>query len=221
MSAALSIEAPSFGNAPSQMLSTWLRGAFGALVEDVLPTSWRALLDKLCAPAPRPLSDAAFNRELCSLTPYLQGRARYLTRNADFAEDLVQETMLKAWAARASFAPDSNMRAWTSMIMRNHFLSDIRRSKFKGDWDDHRADLDLAVQENQSNALNLLDMKRGLDSLPGDQREAVMLVGAAGHAYNEAAQLLGCPVGTIKSRVARARIALTSFFDGPTEVNPD
>lgn len=217
MSAALSIDSHDFAPAPDMMLGSWLRSAFGALVEDVLPRSLQNLLERLRDAGPRPLSDAAFNRELCSLSAYLQARARYLTRNSDIAEDLVQETLLKAWAARASYTPKSNMRAWTSIIMRNHFLSEIRRNKFKGDWDDFRADMDLAVPENQSSALNLLDMRRGLQSLPDEQREAVMLVGAAGHAYADAAVLIGCPVGTIKSRVARARTALGRFFDGSTD----
>jgi RNA polymerase sigma-70 factor, ECF subfamily len=217
MSAAFSIDANLFAEAPHEMLGNWLRSAFGTLVEDVLPRSLARLLDRLREVQPARLSDAEFNRELCALLPHLRARARHLTRRGDNAEDLVQETMLKAWAARDHFTPQSNMRAWTSTILRNHFLSEIRRNKFKGDWDDFKADVELAMPESQSSSIDLLDLRRGLATLTDEQREAVMLVGAGGNAYADAAEALGCPVGTIKSRVARARTALTAFFDGPTE----
>lgn len=159
------------------------------------------------------LSDADFKRELAAVIPHLRAFGRSLSGNRDTADDLVQETLLKAWAARGRFQAGTNMRAWTFIILRNHYLSQMRRSRFRGDWDDLTADRLLAAPAGQDKHVELADMQRALLELPQPQREALILVGAGGFAYEEAAEICGVAVGTIKSRVARGRAALEQILD--------
>ncbi|WP_299329177.1 sigma-70 family RNA polymerase sigma factor [Parasphingopyxis sp.] len=162
---------------------------------------------------PSPLSDAEFKDQLAQVIPHLRAFGRSLSGNRDTADDLVQETLLKAWAARERFQAGTNMRAWTFIILRNLFLSQMRRSKFKGEWDDLTADKLLAAPASQDRHVELGDMQRALMELPETQREALILVGAGGFAYDEAAEICGCAVGTIKSRVARGRAALEAIME--------
>jgi RNA polymerase sigma-70 factor (ECF subfamily) len=104
------------------------------------------------------------------------------------------------------------MRAWTFIILRNLFLSQMRRARFKGEWDDVTANRLLAAPASQDRHVELGDMQRALLHLPQPQREALILVGAGGFAYEEAAAICGCAVGTIKSRVARGRVALEALL---------
>jgi len=159
------------------------------------------------------LSDADFKRELAAVIPHLRAFGRSLSGNRDVADDLVQETLLKAWAARSRFQAGTNMRAWTFIILRNHYLSQMRRSRFRGDWDDLAADRLLAAPAGQDKHVELSDMQRALLQLPQPQREALILVGAGGFAYEEAAEICGVAVGTIKSRVARGRAALEQILE--------
>ncbi len=159
------------------------------------------------------LSDSDFKRELAAVIPHLRAFGRSLSGNRDLADDLVQETLLKAWAARQRFQAGTNMRAWTFIILRNHYLSQMRRSRFRGEWDDLAADRLLAAPAGQDKHIELADMQRALMQLPQPQREALILVGAGGFAYEEAAEICGVAVGTIKSRVARGRAALEQLLD--------
>ena len=150
------------------------------------------------------LSDPEFKTELAQVIPHLRAFGRSLSGNRDLADDLVQETLLKAWAARKRFQAGTNMRAWTFIILRNLYLSQMRRSRFRGEWDDLVADRLLAAPAGQDKHVELADM----------QREALILVGAGGFAYEEAAEICGVAVGTIKSRVARGRVALEALMSG-------
>lgn len=170
--------------------------------EDVEPIEERAAL-----------SDSDFKRELAAVIPHLRAFGRSLSGNRDVADDLVQETLLKAWAARARFQAGTNMRAWTFIILRNHYLSQMRRARFRGEWDDLTADRILAAPASQDKHVELSDMQRALLQLPQPQREALILVGAGGFAYEEAAEICGVAVGTIKSRVARGRAALELLME--------
>ena len=161
-----------------------------------------------------PLPDGEFKEQLAAVIPHLRAFGRSLSGNRDLADDLVQETLLKAWAARKRFQAGTNMRAWTFIILRNLFLSQMRRARFKGEWDDVTAAKILAAPASQDKHIELGDMQRALLHLPQPQREALILVGAGGFAYEEAAQICGCAVGTIKSRVARGRVALESLLSG-------
>ena len=158
------------------------------------------------------LSDGDFKAELALVIPHLRAFGRSLSGNRDVADDLVQETLLKAWAARKRFQAGTNMRAWTFIILRNLYLSQMRRARFKGEWDDLTADRILAAPAGQDKHVELADMQRALLHLPQPQREALILVGAGGFAYEEAAEICGVAVGTIKSRVARGRVALEALM---------
>ena len=165
-------------------------------------------------PEPVPLSDPEFKHELAQVIPHLRAFGRSLSGSRDLADDLVQETLLKAWAARLRFQAGTNMRAWTFIILRNLFLSQMRRARFKGEWDELTASKLLAAPASQDRHVELGDMQRALLHLPQPQREALILVGAGGFAYEEAAEICGCAVGTIKSRVARGRVALEQLLSG-------
>lgn len=165
-------------------------------------------------PAPRQPDDAAaFKRELTGVIPHLRAFARGLCGRADMADDLVQETLLKAWAARERFEPGTSMRAWTFVILRNAYLTDMRRSRFRGDYDETAAERILTAPAGQEEPIHLADLHRALLTLPAERREALLLVGAGGFSYEEAAQICGCAIGTIKSRVGRARATLTRMID--------
>jgi len=161
---------------------------------------------------PVPLSDDEFRDQLGAVIPHLRAFGRSLSGSRDLADDLVQETLLKAWAARKRFQAGTNMRAWTFIILRNLFLSQMRRARFKGEWDEITASKLLAAPASQDRHVELTDMQRALLHLPQPQREALILVGAGGFAYEEAAEICGCAVGTIKSRVARGRVALETLL---------
>ena len=158
------------------------------------------------------LSDPEFKKQLAQVIPHLRAFGRSLSGSRDLADDLVQETLLKAWAARQRFQAGTNMRAWTFIILRNLYLSQMRRARFKGEWDDLVADRILAAPASQDKHVELADMQRALMHLPQPQREALILVGAGGFAYEEAAEICGVAVGTIKSRVARGRVALEALL---------
>ena len=168
------------------------------------------------APAPVEhvaLSDPEFKIQLAQVIPHLRAFGRSLSGSRDLADDLVQETLLKAWAARLRFQAGTNMRAWTFIILRNLYLSQMRRARFKGEWDDLVADRILAAPASQDKHVELGDMQRALLHLPQPQREALILVGAGGFAYEEAAEICQVAVGTIKSRVARGRVALENLLN--------
>ena len=168
------------------------------------------------APAPVEhvaLSDPEFKIQLGQVIPHLRAFGRSLSGSRDLADDLVQETLLKAWAARQRFQAGTNMRAWTFIILRNLYLSQMRRARFKGEWDDLVADRILAAPASQDRHVELGDMQRALLHLPQPQREALILVGAGGFAYEEAAEICQVAVGTIKSRVARGRVALEHLLN--------
>lgn len=159
---------------------------------------------------------AAFKRELTGVIPHLRAFARGLCGRADMADDLVQEALLKAWAARERFEPGTSMRAWTFVILRNAYLTDMRRNRFRGEYDETVAERILTAPANQEEPIHLADLHRALLTLPDERREALLLVGAGGFSYEEAAEICGCAVGTIKSRVGRARATLNAMIEDGT-----
>lgn len=208
-------------------VGAYLRAAFADVCAQPLPGLFDDLLAKLSSedveeedeaddadvPESRALSDEEFKVELAQVIPHLRAFGRSLSGSRDLADDLVQETLLKAWAARERFQAGTNMRAWTFIILRNLFLSQMRRARFKGEWDDFTAGKLLAAPAGQDRQVELSDLQRALLQLPQAQREALILVGAGGFAYEEAAAICNCAVGTIKSRVARGRAALETILN--------
>ncbi|KAJ8134012.1 hypothetical protein OY671_012774, partial [Metschnikowia pulcherrima] len=137
------------------------------------------------------LSDAEFKTQLAQVIPHSRAFGRSLSGNRDSADELVQETLMKAWAARLRFQAGTNMRAWTFIISRNLYLSQMRRARFKGEWDDLVADRIRAAPASQDKHVELGDMQRAWRHLPQPQREASISVGAGGFAYEEAAEICG------------------------------
>lgn len=154
------------------------------------------------------LRDEGFRKELEALIPQLRAFARSLCGQRDLADDLAQEALLKAWAARDRFEAGTNLRAWVFIILRNVFLSQMRRNRFRGDWNEETAERTLSAPARQEQQMQMSDLQRALMRLPPAQREALILIGAGGLAYEEVAEICNCAVGTVKSRVARARVAL-------------
>lgn len=152
-----------------------------------------------------PLDENLFRQELTDLIPHLRAFSRSLCGNATLADDVAQDAMLKAWKARDKFKPGSNLKAWTFTILRNQFYSIKRRSWRATSLDQEVAEQTIVAKSDQEKVVELNELRRGLDSLKDDQREALILVGASGLSYDEAAEVCGCAVGTIKSRVSRAR----------------
>ena len=164
-------------------------------------------------PGPPTADDEAFKRELVALIPHLRAFARTLAGDPTAADDLAQDAMMKAWDARASYQMGTNMKAWTFMILRNQFYSDKRRSWRQSQLDQEAAERTLVAVDDPSAPLALDELRRAMQDLPEEQREALVLVGAGGFAYEEAAEICGCAVGTVKSRVSRARRALQATLD--------
>ena len=155
------------------------------------------------------MQDSAFKSELASLIPHLRAFARSLCGDATLADDLAQDAMLKAWKARDSYKPGTNMKAWAFTILRNLFYSEKRRSWRRQPLDPEVAEATLVANDNPAGSMELLSLRNAIGELPDDQREALILVGAGGMSYEEASEVCGCAIGTVKSRVSRARKAVS------------
>ena len=158
-------------------------------------------------------ADDIFKTELTGLIPQMRAFARSLCRDAVAADDLAQDALLKAWNNRTSYQPGTNMKAWTFMILRNQFYSEKRRSWRQTQLDPEVAERTLVAASNPMASLELDEVRRGLAMLPEDQREALILIGAGGLSYEEVSEICGCAIGTIKSRVSRARDRLATIIE--------
>lgn len=165
------------------------------------------------APKPPSSDDEAFKTQLVSLIPHLRAFARTLAGDPTAADDLAPDAMMKAWDARASYQMGTNMKAWTFMILRNQFYSEKRRSWRQSQLDQEAAERTLVAVDDPEAPVALDELRLALASLPEEQREALVLVGAGGFAYEEAAEICNCAVGTVKSRVSRARRALQQTLE--------
>ncbi len=158
----------------------------------------------------------------------LRAFAVSLCGNRDRADDLVQETLFKAWNHIESFKEGTNLKAWLFTILRNTYFSECRKRKREVEDADGKYAARLARAPEQHGHMDMKDFHAALVQLPADQREALILVGAAGFSYEEAAEISDCAVGTIKSRVNRARTRLADMLhlnepddivaDGPRKV---
>ena len=148
-----------------------------------------------------------------ALIPALRAFAWSISRNGADADDLVQDTLIKAWTNREKFEPGTNLRAWLFTILRNtYYTAVVRRRREVRDEDDQHA-RSLTTAPTQEWGLAIHALQAALDQLPPEHREALILVGAAGLSYEEAAEICGCALGTIKSRVNRARNRLMKVMD--------
>lgn len=153
-----------------------------------------------------------FHDDLLAAIPSLRAFGLSLTARGDRADDLVQETLMKAWKYHDSFTAGTNMKAWLYTILRNEFYTQLRKRKREVEDADGVYSSKVAVHAEQDGHLDMADFTIALAKLPEDQREAIVLVGASGFSYEEAAEICGCAVGTIKSRVNRARNRLTELL---------
>jgi RNA polymerase sigma-70 factor, ECF subfamily len=159
-------------------------------------------------------ADEEFRDQLVAIIPQLRSFARGLCGGRDMADDLAQDTMTRAWAARASFTPGTNFRAWMFMIMRNQFYTSIRKANRMTSLDPEVAERTLVQMPEQQHHIHVTDVAKALQKLPHEQREVLLLIGANGISYEEAAEIIGCAIGTIKSRLARGRRALALLIEG-------
>ncbi|HEV2561672.1 MAG TPA: sigma-70 family RNA polymerase sigma factor [Rhizomicrobium sp.] len=155
-----------------------------------------------------------FGEDLIALIPHLRAFSRMLCAERTLAEDMAQEALLKAWRSQDHFVPGTNLKAWLFTILRNEFYSHMRRGKRETSWDDNLGRRIPAPADEQESALHLSDTAWALGELPERQRESLILVGVGGFSYEDAANISSIRVGTVKSRVARARAALVKILDG-------
>lgn len=169
------------------------------------------------------VSGQGFRQDLLVAIPSLRAFAVSLSQNTDKADDLVQETLVKAWDKQASFQEGTNLKAWLFTILRNEFYSQMRKRGREVQDSEGLMTARLAVHPSQHGSLDLEDFRSALQQLPEDQREAIILIGASGFSYEEAAEICGCAVGTIKSRVSRARTRLQEILkiSGEADYGPD
>jgi RNA polymerase sigma-70 factor, ECF subfamily len=165
------------------------------------------------------VAHANLRNELVRWIPNLRAFALSLTQSAQHSDDLVQDTLVKALANLDKFQEGTNLRAWLFTILRNSFYNDVRYKKYH-----QTAPLDdvdpsnLERQATQEKYIEFKDVLRGLRGLVPEQREAIILIAAEGLSYEEAAAVCNCPVGTVKSRLSRARQRLEAHMNGEKEV---
>jgi RNA polymerase sigma-70 factor (ECF subfamily) len=150
---------------------------------------------------------------LVDAVPNLRAFGISLCGNPDRADDLVQETLVKAWNNLSSFEEGTNLKAWLFTILRNTYFSECRKLRREVKDSDGEYSARLSVHPEQHGHMDLADFRTALAELTDDQREALILVGAEGFSYEEVAEICGCAVGTVKSRVNRARVRLGELLN--------
>jgi RNA polymerase sigma-70 factor, ECF subfamily len=152
------------------------------------------------------------SKALLASIPGLRAFAVSLCGNTDKADDLVQETLVKAWSHIGSFTEGTNMPAWLFTILRNQFYSHYRKRRREVEDPEGEMAAQLCSLPEQHGHMDMIDFRAALQQLPADQREAIILVGASGLSYEDAAGICGCAIGTMKSRVNRARNRLAELL---------
>lgn len=156
--------------------------------------------------------DPAICEQVLAIVPSLRAFATSLSGNLDRGNDLVQETLLRALTHIGSFEPGTNLAAWLFTILRNHLRDENRKRQREVEDADGRHAETLTSRPEQTGRIEFEELRAALAKLPAEQREALILVGASDFSYDEAAAICGCPAGTIKSRVSRARIRLAELL---------
>jgi RNA polymerase sigma-70 factor (ECF subfamily) len=167
--------------------------------------------------------DPSLRDAILAAVPRLRAFAVSLCGNVDRANDLVQDALVRALANIDSFRLGTNLNAWLFTILRNHFRSEYRKRRREVEDADGSYTESLKSQPEQIGRLEFAELTVALGRLPDDQREALLLVAASGFSYEEAAEICGCAVGTIKSRISRGRSRLAELMDvkGPEDFGPD
>ncbi|MDK3074976.1 RNA polymerase sigma factor [Sedimentitalea sp. JM2-8] len=151
--------------------------------------------------------------ELVDHLPAMRAFAMSLSRNAATADDLVQDAIVKAWSNLDKFEPGTNLRAWLFTILRNTYYSQFRKRRHEVEDPEGAHAATLSEQPRHDGRLAVRDFRSAFRELTDEQREALVLVGVEGFSYQEAAEMCGCAVGTVKSRINRARKRLAELMD--------
>jgi RNA polymerase sigma-70 factor (ECF subfamily) len=160
------------------------------------------------------MSADSFKGDIVAEIPNLRAFAASLSGSVTLADDLVQDTLLRAWSNSDKFQPGTNLRAWLFTILRNTYYSHYRKRSREVQDTDGMYSARLAVVGDQESHLDLADFRKALAKLPAEQREALTMIGATGLSYEEAAEICGVAIGTIKSRLNRARTKLAELLSG-------
>ncbi|MGU3666666.1 sigma-70 family RNA polymerase sigma factor [Methylobacterium sp. A49B] len=209
-------DAGGYASAIGQHLALPIREYFKVVEREPLPAQLGALLARFEAAVAAHGQVVAFDfrSDIIKALPALRTFALSLAGDVNRADDLVQETFVKAWANQERFRPGTNFTAWLFTILRNQFYSDLRKTRREIEDVDGTHAGQLTSPSDQEDASTLKVVWKRLGDLPAAQRQALLLVGAEGHTYEEAATKLGCQVGTVKSRVSRARSSLLDTLGG-------
>ena len=166
------------------------------------------------------MMDSDFKKQLIAEIPSLRAFAISVCGSFHLADDLVQETLMKAWANSTKFEMGTSMRAWLFTILRNGYYSLYRKRHREVQDSEGYYAASVSVQGAQESRLDLADLRKALDKLPIEQREVLILVGPSGLSYEEAAEICNVQIGTIKSRVNRGRTKLAQLMglDDPREL---
>ena len=164
---------------------------------------------------------AAWREQVIALIPSLRAFAWSLSRDPSDADDMVQETLAKAWTHRDKFQPGTTLRAWLFTILRNSWYTALSKHRRETPDEDGKMAATLTSPASQEWSVELHQLQAALNQLPPEHREALIMVGAAGLSYEEAAGIAGCALGTIKSRVNRARNRLAQIMDIDRETSTE
>ena len=209
------------GTAIRAHLGAELQEYFSLSTFEILPERLAHLLARVDAAlaASGQAEVAGFRDDMIRAMPALRAFAFSLAGEGSRADDLVQETLVKAWANRDSFRPGTNFSAWLFTILRNQFYTEVRKRRREVEDAEGSHAATLTALPEQEGVVTLQALRAKLDQIPELQRVALMMVGAEGYTYEEAAERLHCKVGTVKSRVSRARAYLADLL-GLDEVSP-
>ncbi|BDV32898.1 sigma-70 family RNA polymerase sigma factor [Methylocystis iwaonis] len=169
------------------------------------------------------MTNATFGEQMVAQIPYLRAFAISLAGSYSVADDLVQDTLVKAWSHADSFEPGTNFRAWLVTILRNTYFSQYRkRSREVQDSDNVLAE-QIPVKGGQESNVTMQDVQKALDKLAPEHREILLMIGITELSYEEAAQVCNIAVGTVKSRLNRARAKLAEHLglNGTHEIDSD
>ncbi|MFF9549116.1 sigma-70 family RNA polymerase sigma factor [Methylobacterium fujisawaense] len=200
----------SYAAAIGQHLVLPIREYFRVVEQEPLPAQLAALVTRfeVAIKAHGDTVPFDFRGDIIKALPALRTFALSLVGDVSRADDLVQDTFVKAWANQQKFRPGTNFTAWLFTILRNQFYTDLRKTRREVEDVDGTHAGQMSSPSDQEDASTLKVVWERLGDLPSAQRQALLLVGAEGHTYEEAALKLGCQVGTVKSRVSRARSSL-------------
>ncbi len=158
--------------------------------------------------------DNNFRNQLVELLPELRAFARFLSKRQDTADDLVQDVVVKALHNQHQFVPGTNMKSWLFTILRNHFYGELRKLKSHINYQNFAFTQPTSTNPEQESKIEFHDFQNIFLKLCDAHREALVLVGGSGFSYEEAAEICNCAVGTMKSRVSRARAELNRMMNG-------